>query len=257
MLSQSLKWIGVAERFKRFGARPRTGNETLKAFRYAILASLSLFTVVRADDLSIVATPSWVSEYMFRGQRRAGSSFQPQVEANSGGFAGGVWASWPTAARVEGQANPEVDGYASYTVPIEPNLSLQPGITVYDYAHGSGTPSAVEPNLALNWTADGVRLSPKVYEDLTRHIVTGEINAAMAVPLRQIGTQLEFGASLGAFSGRGTREDYWLGQVTLPYQLSQHARVSAGYGYSEGFSGTRVPLQASRGVVTVSLAYAF
>jgi len=30
----------VAERFKRFGARSRTGNETLEAFRYAIIRSV-------------------------------------------------------------------------------------------------------------------------------------------------------------------------------------------------------------------------
>jgi hypothetical protein len=194
---------------------------------------------------------------MFRGERRAGPSFQPSVEADGAGFAGGVWMSFPVADRFAEQANPETDGYASYTFSLEPSLSLQPGFTYYNFARGTGTPSAFEPNLALNWTADGIRLTPKVYEDVTRHIFTGEVNAVTAVPLRSWGTELDLGATLGDFSGNRERGGYWLAQVTVPYQLGAHARASLGYGYTEGFSGHNAPLEASRGVVTVSLAYTF
>jgi hypothetical protein len=229
--------------------------------------SLSLFSVglvltnvapwALGEDLTVTATPSWVSEYMFRGQRRAGSSFQPSVEADGSGLAGGVWMSFPVAERVQGQGNPETDAYASYTANLGNSLSLQPGFTFYNFAGGTGTPSAFEPNLALNWSADGIRLSPKIYEDVSRQIFTGEINAVTALPLRAWGTELDLGATLGDFSGHGERSGYWLAQATLPYQLGAHARASVGCGYTEGFSGHRVPLQASRGVVTLALAYSF
>ena len=228
------------------------------------LFRLSLFWVLagagawaQAEDLSVTATPSWVSEYMFRGQRRAGSSFQPSVEADGSGWAGGAWMSFPVADRFQGQANPETDVYGSYTANLGKSLSLQPGFTFYNFARGTGTPSAFEPNLALNWTADGIRLSPKIYEDVTRRIFTGEVNAVTALPIRAWGTEVDLGATLGDFSGQRERGGYWLAQASVPYQLGIHARASVGYGYTEGFSGHHVPLEASRGVVTVSLAYTF
>jgi hypothetical protein len=230
---------------------------SLSPFTRWTLVALAGLAYARAQELSVTATPSWVSEYMFRGQRRAGSSLQPYVEADWGGFAGGVWLSVPTGDRVRGQANPEVDAYASFTAPIGNNLSLQPGFTLYDYAHGEGTPSAIEPNLALNWNVKGVRLSPKVYEDLTRHLFTGEVNASVAFPLRQFGTELDLGATVGTFEGDRLHGNYWLAQAALPYQLGAHARASVGYGYTQGVSGYHVPLQAGRGVVTLSLAYTF
>jgi uncharacterized protein (TIGR02001 family) len=231
---------------------------SLSLFSFSLsLALTSLAPWAHGEGLTVTATPSWVSEYMFRGQRRAGSSFQPSVEADGSGWSGGVWMSFPVADRFQGQANPETDAYASYTANLGNSLSLQPGFTFYNFARGTGTPSAFEPNLALNWSTDGIRLSPKIYEDVTRQIFTGEINAVTAVPLRAWGTELDLGATLGDYSGHGERGGYWLAQATLPYQLGAHARASVGYGYTEGFSGHNVPLEASRGVVTVSLAYTF
>ncbi|MEO7796611.1 MAG: hypothetical protein ABIY47_02675, partial [Opitutaceae bacterium] len=48
-----------------------------------------------APSLSVTVTPSFVSQYMFRGQRLSGVSFQPVVEATYGNFGLGVWSNFP------------------------------------------------------------------------------------------------------------------------------------------------------------------
>ena len=50
-----------------------------------------LVASARADGTSVVVTPAFVNQYMFRGVRLGGPSFEPSVEIDSGNFALGVW----------------------------------------------------------------------------------------------------------------------------------------------------------------------
>ncbi|MGH7997011.1 MAG: hypothetical protein ACREFX_11725 [Opitutaceae bacterium] len=267
--------------------------------------------------VSVVATPVWVSQDLFRGQRLSGPAFQPSVEADYAGVALGVWTNFPIGGKVRDPAalpsaksDPEIDVYGSNAISLSPSLSLQPGFTVYTYPDADplgaarpvfGQPNATvtgpgnfratfEPSLALNWTLSPVRISPKVYYDTVLRSFTGEVDAVAALPLRSVGSELDLGATLGAYDmrsaldvrGAGTQEPsgafepfgdvrrsggYGLVQVSLPYQLGAHTRASATYAYTAGFDTRQTvagrsgsgpnPLAASRGFVTVSLAYTF
>lgn len=256
-----------------------------------------------ATGWSVTATPAWVSQYMFRGQRLGAGALQPSVEADDGGLALGVWTSFPTGATVREPAylsrplsDPEIDLYGSYAAPLSSSVSLQPGLTWYTYpdADSPGSTglgnfrSTFEPNLALNWTVGAVRLAPKLYYDVVLRSLTGELNAAAALPLRSIGSEVDLGATLGGYDERNALDTrgaslgppqsgvpppdvrrtggYWLVQASLPYQLGVHARASLSYAYTSGFDTAQFaggvaqgpnPLAAGRGVVTLSLAYRF
>lgn len=216
-------------------------------------------------------TAAWTSQYLFRGQRYAGPSFQPDVEMDGPDWTAGVDASVPTGDSADAFSRKEIDVYGSLTWSISPAFSVQPGATWFTfpggvnqaYAGSSESPltrQALEPNLAVNVTAGPVKFTPKAYLDVAWHTATVEINAAAALPLRDIGTELDFGGTLGTYrpyAGGVGSGDYWLLQACLPYQLGRHWRASGTAGYTAGFDTTDVPLRASRAFFTLSLAYNF
>jgi uncharacterized protein (TIGR02001 family) len=194
-------------------------------------------------------TPALVSQYMFRGVRLGGPSFQPVLEYNRGALAVGVWGNFPLEDKVEGQSDPEFDFYGSYTFEIAPALSVVPGLTVYTYPGASAADgfyqATFEPSLSLNYTLGAVRLTPKVYYDFVLKGPTAELTAAFAIPLPALGTELDFTASLGTFKWTDAAADttppvknwgnYWLFGVTAPYQFSPSSRITVGWAYTAGF----------------------
>jgi hypothetical protein len=237
-------------------------------------------TVRAQTALSASVTPTYVSQYMFRGQRLGGSSFQPWVEADAGDLAVGVWCSTPLANRVPGQSDPEIDPYGSYTISLGRTVSVAPGCTVYTYPQapaGKGFyRSEVEPSLAVNWTSAGVRITPKAYYDAVEKGATYELNAAAALPLAALGTEADLTATVGdtqlraAVNGAApavaSRGGYWLLGAAVPVQLTPHFKLTAGWAYSAGTgsylkqgSQPKVPnpAAAGRGIVTVSLGCTF
>jgi uncharacterized protein (TIGR02001 family) len=232
------------------------------------------------EALSWTVSPSYVSQYMFRGERLGGPAFQPSLEADFGGWALGVWNSDPLAGRVPGQSNPEIDPYGSYTIKLGENLSLQPGFTWYTYPRAPLDQgyfrSTFEPSLALNWTAAGVTLTPKVYYDVILRGPTGELNGAYAVPLKSIGSELDFAATIGSYVladsvNRASPRvksggNYWLVGVTLPWTLPGRFTIKVGWAYTRGTGAylesagsprTGNALEAGRGVATVTLNVTF
>ena len=221
---------------------------------------------------TVALTPAFVSQYMFRGMLYGGASFQPQIEADAGGAALGIWCS---------SSDREFDPYASYTQPLNPRLSLEPGFTVYylpiaNTAEGNFR-SSIEPNVAVNWTVGPVRLSPKIYYDVASRGTTGELNAAAAIPLASIGSEIDLGGTVGAFDqhnavnhppdGAVSQDGgYWLVQAAVPYQFG-HWKATVSFAYTAAFSTRQwirgvpgsdaIPDAASRGVLGLSLAYTF
>ncbi|HKB58176.1 MAG TPA: hypothetical protein VKC51_11365, partial [Lacunisphaera sp.] len=58
---------------------------------------------------SWVITPAVASQYMFRGTRLGGPSFEPTIEYDYGSLAVGVWGNIPIKDKVDGQSDPEFD----------------------------------------------------------------------------------------------------------------------------------------------------
>ncbi|MEO6567375.1 MAG: hypothetical protein ABIO94_01325 [Opitutaceae bacterium] len=233
-----------------------------------------------APSLSVTVTPSFVSQYMFRGQRLSGTSFQPVVEATYGDFGLGVWSNFPIKDKATGASDPEVDPYGYYTIKVSDTLSVVPGFTYYTYPNadtGAGFyRSTFEPSIALNYTVAGVKLTPKVYYDFTLDGPTFEFTAAYAVPLKDLGTELDFAATYGEYLQKDVVRKgspqakawgkYWSVGVAMPYQITKNSKFVVGFAYAKGedafFKQGTAPkavnsLAMGRGVVSASYAWTF
>ena len=244
-------------------------------------AALSpLVAPARAGDVSTVITPSFVTQYMFRGARLGGPSFEPTVEVDAGNLAVGVWANIPLADKVPGQSDPEIDPYASYTLSLNDSLSFVPGFTLYTYPRADTSTgwykSTFEPNFAVNVTYKGVKFTPKIYYDVVLKGPTYELTAAWALPLKDAGTELDWTATAGTFIWDSVSKDanprvknwgnYYLVGVSAPFTITKTSKLILGVAYTKGSgnyikSGTDAKVlnaaAVGRGVATVSYALTF
>jgi uncharacterized protein (TIGR02001 family) len=206
--------------------------------------------VVASDEEgSWSLTPAVTSQYLFRGVRVAGASFQPSLDYSAGPLALGLWSSAAFENRVSGDSDPEIDFYASYSISNhDDTVSLVPGFWLYTYPDAERSDGyhrmTFEPNIALNVDLAGIRFTPTCYYDLTLEGATYELSAAFALPLKSLGTTLEFAATAGTFKwdnvtrGASPAEknwgDYWTIGVSAPVQISANASITLGLTYSEG-----------------------
>jgi uncharacterized protein (TIGR02001 family) len=259
-----------------------------KTLLIALAGALSIGTpTIRAQSGASVNAPtvtanvSVVSQYMFRGQRLGGLSFQPSVELGGmagGGLTAGVWVNKPISNRVPNVSDPEVDLYGSYTLTMSESLSVVPGFTYYFYPE---LPNLVhkatfEPSIALNYTISGVRLTPKVYYDLTLDGPTWELSGAHSVALARLGVTVDLNVTWGSYKVSDVSKDasprvknwgsYFSAGASVPFQLTSNSKLTVGWAYHEGWQNkfkqggmaqTTNPLQASRGVVAVNYSLSF
>jgi hypothetical protein len=246
----------------------------------AQIASARSMQATAAASWSVVVMPEIVSQHMFRGVRRGGLAFQPSVEADYGNLALGVWMSTPWRDKVPGQSDPEIDPFGSYTLNLTDILSIEPGFTAYTYLRAPldrGFHHATfEPNLALNYTVRGVRLTPKLYYDVVLEGATCELTATTAVPLTGLGTELDITATAGTFYQHDVVNDaapkvknwgdYWLVGVAAPFALSRSSRFTVGFAYTAGHGNyvkqgaapkTKNPAAVRRGVLTLSYTWTY
>jgi uncharacterized protein (TIGR02001 family) len=237
-------------------------------------------TAAPAPAVTFTATGAVVSQYMFRGQKLNGAGFQPTVEMAAGDFTAGVWANFVMDDKVAGSSDPEFDLYGSYTMTIGKDLTLVPGFTAYIYPKASTNAgfyrTTFEPNVALNYTVEGVKFTPKFYYDTVLKGPTYELSVGYAVPLKDLGTELGFTATAGTFilkeAANNTTPDvkswgdYWLVGVSMPFQLDKTSKLVVGFAYTEGrnaylkqgnFGKAPNSLAVGRGVVTLSYAMSF
>ena len=225
-------------------------------------------------------TVPYVTEYMFRGVHAGGGGIQPTVEFDSGPWAIGVWANFPVNDKIAGVSDPEIDPYASYTFTLNDSTSLALGFTWYNYPNADESigfyKSTFEPSLALNYTVGGVKFTPKIYYDVVLKGPTYELNAAWALPLKDLGTELDFLATLGTYkwdsAAKGASPevknygDYWLLGVTVPIAITSSSKVLVGLAYTQGnnnfFKQSGSPkventAAVGRGVVTLGYTITF
>jgi hypothetical protein len=234
-----------------------------------------------APVVSVTASGSFVSQYMFRGLRLSGGGFQPMVEATAGNLSMAAWSNWPfDGDKVPDSSNPEIDLYGSYTFAVSNEASVAPGFTLYwfpDAPTNAGFyKNTFEPNIAFNYTFQGVRLTPKVYYDLVLDGPTYELTATCAIPLKDFGSELDFIATAGTYKWKDTANktsphvkawgDYWLLSVSMPFQFAPNQKVTIGFAYTEGRRAftkqvnrprATNPLAVGRGVASISYAYTF
>ncbi len=235
-----------------------------------------------APSSSWTFTPSFASQYMFRGARLGGPSFEPSIEFDSGSLALGVWSNFPIADKVDGQSDPEFDIYGSYSIEVvKDTLSWVPGFTIYTYpnakkANGFYT-ATFEPNLAINYSVAGWKFTPKIYYDVVLKGPTLELTAAYTVPLKDLDTELDFTGTAGTFKWTSAAADtspdvknwgnYYLIGVSAPFQIVKDTqKLVVGVAYTKGsdnfikqgsFAKVANSAAVGRGVVTISYAITF
>ena len=233
-----------------------------------------------APSASWVLTPSVVSQYMFRGVRLGGPAFQPSLEYDYGNLAVGVWASTPIKDKVPNQSDPEIDPYGSYTFAVNDSLSIAPGFTLYTYPRTDISQgfyrTTFEPSVAVNYTVSGVKFTPKFYYDVILKGPTYELTAAFTVPLKDLGSELDFTAVGGTYKWTDAARnasptltnygDYYLAGVSMPFQITKESKLSLGFAYTKGTgnyykqSGSpklKNSAAVGRGVATLSYTYTF
>jgi hypothetical protein len=233
-----------------------------------------------APEVSVVLMPAIASQYMFRGARLGGLSFEPTIEVDSGNFAVGVWGNFPLKDKVAGQADPEIDPYGSYTITVNDSLSVAPAFTWYNYPNADTRNgfyrSRFEPNIAFNYTVCGIRFTPKFYYDVVLKGPTYEFNIAAALPLKALGTELDWNATAGTFIVRDAANganpavknwgNYYLLGVSAPFAISYASKLILGVAYTKGSgnflkagSTPKVENTAAvgRGIVTINYSYTF
>jgi uncharacterized protein (TIGR02001 family) len=244
------------------------------------LTNLRAQAPAAASAVTFSATTTVVSQYMFRGQRLNGAGFQPSVEMAAGDFTAGLWGNFVLDEKVADSSDPELDLFGAYTFTLNEAASLVPGFTSYHYPSAPKNAGlyrwTFEPNLALNYTFEGVRFTPKIYYDTVLKGATYELSAAYALPLQSLGSELDFTATAGTFKLKDAADatspavkswgDYWLLGVAMPFQVNATTKITLGYAYTEGRNAYtkqgalgRSPnsLAIGRGVVTVSAAFSF
>ena len=240
-----------------------------------------------APSTSWVVTPAFASQYMFRGARLGGPSFQPAIEFDAGSLALDVWNNTPISNKVDGQSDPEFDIYGSYSIEvIKDTLSWVPGFTIYTYPNANEAngfyKATYEPNLALNYSVAGWKFTPKLYYDLKLKGPTAEITAAYTIPLPSAKTEIDFTAQYGTFKwtdfapnavnslGAPVKVknvgDYYSVGLACPFQVNASSKLTIGWAYVKGdnnflkygndarFSNSAA---VGRGVVTVSYGISF
>ena len=247
----------------------------------SVLAASLPAARAQTSPVSVTATASVVSNYMFRGQRLNTEAFQPAVEVASGNLTLGAWSSWPFKEKdVPDTSAPEIDLYGAYNFALSKDASLAPGFTLYWYPEAPTSAgfykSTFEPNVAFSYTVNGVKITPKVYYDVVLDGATYEATIAYAVPMKELGTELDFTAVGGTYklkdavkgSNPETKAwgDYWLLGVAMPFQLSKESKVTLGFAYTEGRNAflkqgsapkSVNSLAVGRGVATISYSYSF
>eukprot|EP01012_Entosiphon_sulcatum_P025592 TRINITY_DN30936_c0_g1_i1.p1 TRINITY_DN30936_c0_g1~~TRINITY_DN30936_c0_g1_i1.p1 ORF type:complete len:267 (-),score=21.49 TRINITY_DN30936_c0_g1_i1:363-1163(-) len=230
---------------------------------------------------TVTVTAAAVSQYMWRGLRLSGAAFQPAVEFGAGNLAVGVWASTPFDPQVvPDSSDPEFDLYGSYNFAVNDAVSITPGFTAYIFPKAPTSAgfyrANLEPNLAVNYTVSGLKLTPKVYYDFVSKGATFELNAAFALPLKDLGTELDFIGQIGTykwtdFSNHANPRvkgwgDYWFLGVSAPFQLTKESKLILGFAYTEGrnaftkqgtFPKSVNTGAIGRGSVSLSYIYAF
>ncbi len=217
---------------------------------FAVL--LGTFTPVAAraaDEGTWSVTPAFSSQYLFRGARLADASFQPSLDYSRGAFAAGVWSSAALSGQAQGRPDLELDFYGMYSFSNDARtVEFAPGFWLYTYPDVDDNdrhPSLTfEPNLAVNFYVAGIRLTPALYYDVTREGATWEIAAAFALPLKQLGTTIEFLATAGTFKWDNiTRDaspqtknwgDYYTVGARIPVTIGARSQIALGLTHSLG-----------------------
>lgn len=245
-------------------------KQTLLTVSLVALTASPMFSQSFADSKGeFTITPSYVSDFMFRGMRLGGPSFQPSVEYSRGPLAIGVWANFPMSKKIEGVSDPEFDIYASWDWELLPDtLTVRPGFTAYTFPRAENKDgfyqATYEPNISLVYSVSGIAFTGTYYYDLVMKGPTYEFGIDYSIPIKPIGVDLELSALVGSFEWSESEKsaekieasaNYWQAGISIPYEFSKNSKMIAGWYYTEGKEKHSDAF--GRGVFNLSFSYSF
>ena len=211
---------------------------TLAALAVGYSAYAADATVAAAKPAYNVTTDfTYASEYVFRGQKNSNSAFQASAEVTYTNFYGGVWTNQP----LRNEQN-EVDLYIGYGFPLKNDWKIDTGVTSYNYPESTltnGNFSTYETYIGLTG-GNCAGLTPSVYGyyDWKLDNYTVQASVGYSVPVKAIGTSLDFSAAYGYTANTGrfltnvANGTYWGVGVTVPYKLAPNATLTGGLQYA-------------------------
>lgn len=242
-----------------------------------ILSLVSLTTFAQIDtvpSISTTLTPSYVSNYMFRGQLIDASSFQPELDFGIGNLDFGLWSDTSTNSLFK---QTELDLYSSFNYNVNDKLSINPGFTLYHYIGDSSDQysTTFEPSITLNYTVRKVKFAPEVFYDTVLHAATLQLSSTYVAPIKLISSELDFTGTIGKYKINNdtntpvkTEEsgNYWSLGVAIPFKINDKLNLTVGYSFNKGVDGyiregnkKQIANEDSvgRDVISTSLAYSF
>jgi hypothetical protein len=210
----------------------------------------------KSPELVITVTPTWMSEFNYRGRMVGGSSFMVPIDLNYGNFSYEIWAASDLSIR----SNQEIDYSANYSINLGGDILLKPGITIYTYPkqdsefgfyndyNGIGLgyySSELEPNVALEFNLGDVHMAPQIAYDRQVKSTTYELNADYDYKVSAINSKINFfvtigqtyvaNASLVRLPPRVIESfSYYTAGFLVPYKLAKHFTIKAGWQYDYG-----------------------
>lgn len=215
----------------------------------ALSATAGLYAQDPKSSYSVTTDFAYTSEYVFRGIKAAGSSFQPSVEVTMQDFYLGLWTNQPVTKHQDN----EIDLYGGYKYKLNENVSLEAVGTYYWYpeAKGFSTRKSYEAGLGATYTLRGLSASVYYYHDFTLKANTLQGSVGYSLPLEAIGASLDMTGFYGTVSARDWAPDspfavresynYYGVDVSVPYKLSEKATFTIGghWAHNSGlFDGT-------------------
>lgn len=188
------------------------------------------------SSYSVTTDFSYSSEYIFRGIKQAGSSFQPSVEVTVGDAYVGLWTNQPITKHQDN----ELDLYGGYKYKVNEELSLEAVGTYYWYpeAKGWSTRHSWEGGVGATYSLHGISTSVYGYHDFTLESNTVQASVGYSLALQSIGASLDVTGFYGAVDADNwtprtpvkVHESYsYYGlDVSVPYKLSEKATVTVG-----------------------------
>lgn len=227
----------------------------------SLLGASAVASSVFAGGYTVTLNNTVVSQYYFRGVEVAGAEggvhIQPAVDVTFGDTSIGIWSSHSVTEKNDFH---EFDLYGSYNFKVSDTVTVPVGFTYYYYPTADISSglyrSTYEVFAGVSTQVAGVTLTPKAYYDFKLEMWTLEGNAAYSVPLKDLGTSLDFSAALGYWDSSdfvrnaevsATNYYYSIG-VTVPYALSENATLFAGVAYTDGFEGEVDDVETDFGV---------
>ncbi|MDR0902945.1 MAG: TorF family putative porin [Opitutaceae bacterium] len=209
----------------------------------SLVAGSAMFaqSTTPSSSYKVSADFTYASDFVFRGIKQAGDSFQPSIEVTVDDFYVGLWTNQP----IKNREYNEIDIYAGYKQSITDVLQLDVIATYYYYpeAETQMTGKSYEVGAGVTYNYRGISASVYGYYDFRLEATTFQASAGYSFPIEPLGLSLDFSMYIGTVSARDAAPDalatgqheaynYYGADLTLPYHIRDNAIIHAGLHYA-------------------------